>query len=444
MTLLPWIVLVLLLSLNALYVAAEFAMVAVPRPSILTLARQGHPRAQSLSAVLEDRSLLDRYISACQIGITVSSLLAGAYAQATVAQELAPYLGRWLGLEAKLAWSVSALSVLVGLTSCQVVLGELIPKQLALEFPEKTALLTFLPTQLSVTAYRPFIGFLNGTASLILRPFGVSPGGHQHVHSPQEIELLLNESKQEGALTAEAHQRLRRGLRLSTRTVRQLMVPRSEIHAIEISTPPEQVLSFILTSPYSRLPVYRGTMDQIVGSVSSKDLASVYAEEGRIPALESLLRPIAFVPESLRADRLIGVLEDQRTTKAIVVSEFGGVQGIVTIEDVLAELLGNVSDELKEADPEPIFEEDGRVRIPGSFGLGELEALVGKAWEGSAATVGGQIIQKLGRFPDAGEVVELDGFHIEILDMAPRAIRLLTIHRSSEPSIRPPELEVEP
>lgn len=437
MTLFPWFVLLILTALTALYVAAEFSAVATPRTEIAALARQGNRRAEGLLTVLQDGGALDRYIAACQIGITLTSLGAGAYAQATIARELAPRLERLFELSATAAQSSAAIGVLVFLTAVQVVLAELVPKSLALQFPERTALVTYLPTQWSVTLYTGFIKLLNGSGFVLLKPFGVAPGGHRHVHSKAEIELLLNESQKGGELTAEAHQRLRRGLRLSTRTVRQLMVPRSEIDAIDAATPKEELLQHILSSPYSRLPVYQGSLDQIVGTVSSKDLVSLYAETGEVPSLERLLRPIPFVPERLRADRLIQFLQEQRSTKAVVVNEFGGVQGIVSIEDVLAELLGDVGDELKASEPRILVQKDGAVTLPGTADLDEIEQWLGKPWDGPAATVGGHIVHRLGRLPQEGEEFLLDGARVTIVEMGPTTVRAIRLTPPPPPDDEP-------
>lgn len=427
MTLFPWMVLLVLTTLTALYVAAEFSAVAATKTEIASLARQGNRRAEGLLRVLQSGLELDRYIAACQIGITLTSLIAGAYAQATIALELTPLFAERFNLTEGVAHSSAAVTVLVFLTAIQVVLAELIPKSLALQFPERTALFTYLPTSWSVTLYSGFIRLLNGSGFILLKPFGVEPGKHNHVHSKAEIELLLAESHQGGELSPEAHQRLRRGLRLSTRTVRQLMVPRNEIEAIESSIPPADILKRILESAYSRLPVYDGSLDHIVGTVSSKDLVSFYAEHGKIPSLERLLRPIPFVPESLRADRLIPFLQEKRTTKAVVVNEFGGVQGIVSIEDVLAELLGDVGDELKDLDPEAVVQADGTVLLPGTTSVQEAEQWLGQSWESNAATVGGHIIQHLGRLPRSGEKLEIHGVQVQILEMGPTTVRSIAL-----------------
>lgn len=439
MTLLPWAVILVLVALNALYVAAEFSAVAVQRSQLVRLSRSGSRRAAGLLAVVKDGVELDRYIAACQIGITLTSLVAGAYAQATVAQELAPLLAGAFALDREVAISTAAVLVLVTLTALQVVLGELVPKSLALQFPERTGLATYVPMRWSVSLYRPFIRLFNGNAALLLKPLGIVPGGHVHVHSPFEIQLLLNESRRGGTLSPEAHARLERGLHLSSRTVRQLMVPRGELVAIEASTPMPEILRLVLESPYTRLPVYRKALDDLIGTVNTKDVVALYASRGDIPPLEQLLRPIPFVPENLRADRLVRFLQERKSSKAIVVDEFGGVQGIVSIEDVLGELFGDIGDELKVFEPitEPLA--DGRVRLPGSMSLEEAEPWIGTRWEGSALTVSGHIVSRLGRLPQEGEHIDIDGVSLTVLDMTPTTVGRVLVHeaRSSSTPARP-------
>jgi CBS domain containing-hemolysin-like protein len=422
MSLVPWFVIGVLIAINALYVAAEFASVAVPRSRIAALAEEGNPRARGLLGILEDGVRLDDYIAACQIGITLTSLIAGAYAQATITPDLVSLLERIGGLSRATAFSVTTIGVLLVLTGSQVVIGELLPKSLALQFPERMALATYLPTQWSVVLYRPFIAVLNGSAFLLLKPFGVRPGGHRHVHSPDEIEFLLAASRKGGMLEPEAHRRLRRGLQLSSRTVRQLMVPRGDLVAIDATTPAEEILEILLSSPYNTLPVYQGSLDRIVGAVSLKDVASAFAQSGRIPSLIEIVRPIPFVPESLSADRLVRFFQEQKSTKAIVVDEFGGVEGIVSVQDVLEELFGEIVEE--EAEEEVAVErlEDGRLRLPGSMALDEVETWIGVRWEGTAATVAGHVLEAFGRLPEEGETLEIDGVEVTVEKMSPKAI----------------------
>lgn len=436
MSLIPWLVIGLLIAVNALYVAAEFAAVAVPRNQIAALAEAGRQRARGLLAVLEDGVRLDDYIAACQIGITFTSLVAGAYAQATITPVLSPLFETVFGLSPAAAFSAAAVVVLLVLTGLQVVIGELLPKSIALQFPERVALATYLPTRWSVTLYRPFIAILNGSAFLLLRPFGVEPGGHRHVHSPDEIEYLLAASRKGGYLEPEVHERLRRGLLLSSRTVRQLMVPRGEIVAIDATTPPEEIMEILLSSPYNTLPVYQGSLDRIVGSVTLKDVAVAFAQSGRIPSLIEIVRPIPFVPENLTGDRLVRFFQEQKKTKAVVVDEFGGVEGMISMQDVLAELFGELVEEEGEegeAGEEVVPLEDGSFRLPGSLALDEVENFTGVRWEGTAVTVAGHVLEALGRMPEEGETIELDGTSVTVEKVSPKTIvSLIVAPRAAE------------
>ncbi len=425
----PWLVIGLMVGLTAFYVAAEFAVVAVPRRRITPLARAGNTRAQLLLTVLDDSASKDRAISACQVGITLTSLLAGAFAQATLGKQLATFLEAH-EFSAATAATTSVATILVSLTSAQVILGELVPKTLALQYPERMALLVILPLQLSTTLFRPIIAVLNGAAMLMLRPFGIQPSEHEHVHTRGEIELLFAESQRAGALAPEVHRQLQHGLSLSQRTARQIMVPRGDMLALEVETPQDALLKIVLESPYSRLPVYEGTLDKVLGTVSAKDITALYARQQPLPPLRQLLRPIPFVPALLPADRVIRFLQEQRSSKAIVVDEFGGVSGIISVEDVLAELFGDIADELKEHDADDVeVLADGRIKVAGSMPLSDIEPHLGVRWTSEAVTVGGHLTGLLGRLPAAGERFAIDGVEVTVLERTPSMIRSIALRK---------------
>ena len=423
----PWFVLTLLTAGNAVYVAAEFAAVAVDRSQLMPSLRAGDRRARELTEILRDRAAVDRYIAACQIGITLTSLIAGAYAQATLATALGPMLHRNFALSEGAAFALAASTVLLGVSTMQVVFGELVPKSIALQFPARTALATFHPMRWSIRVYRPFIWLLNGSGLLLLRPFGVKPGGQPHVHSPRELELLFAESRRGGTLSPELHRRLRHVLRLSRRTVHQLMVPRSQLIAIEMSTPDSEIVHRVLESPYSRLPVYRDTIDNLLGTVSTRDIVASYVTRGHIPPLAQLVRPIPFVPENLTADRLVRVLRAERTSKAIVVNEYGGVQGMISIDDLLVELFGELGDELQPSREAVEVLEDGTVKLRGSMRPTEAETWLGETWEGTSATLSGLIVSRLGRLPRVGERVEVGSSELTVLEVGPTSVLAVSV-----------------
>ena len=411
--LLAWTIIVLLILLTALYVAAEFAAVSARRSRIRRLAEDGNALAARLLPVLEDPRKLDRYIAASQVGITLSSLILGAYGQATLAPRIAPVFERFSSMSAQTAESTAAAVVLVSLTTLAVILGELVPKSLALQHPTGTALFTVLPMKWSIHIFSWSIAFFNGSGVLLLKLMRVPTSGHRHVHSPEEIELLIAESRDGGLLEPEEQVRLHRALRLSLRTARQLMVPRARFAAVDADMPFEEALRVVAASPYSRLPVYRGSLDVVVGILHIKDVVMRFVQPGQLNTA-SLLRPIVRVPDSMPADRLLAFLRERRSHQALVVDSANGVVGLITLEDVLGELLGGVADEFKSAQLRPMRLSDGRIRVPGLMRPEQAAPLIGRPWGGKAETVGSYIVESLQRVPEPGEEVVIEGVPVEI------------------------------
>jgi putative hemolysin len=418
-----------LILVNALYVAAEFAAVSVRRSRIQQLVADGHPLASWLLPVLESPAALDRYIAACQIGITLSSLVLGAYAQATFAVWLAPFFASMGGLQAVAAQSTSAAIVLLILTVGQVIFAELVPKSVALQYPTQTALYTLVAMVPSLWIYRPFIKWLNGTGLLLLRVLGAPQHSHRHIHSPQELELLIAESRDGGLLEPDEHRRLQRALRLNLRQARQLMVPRRRVSAIDITTPLNEVIGVVAQSPFSRLPVYRDSIDNIVGMVHTKDLVRSLVSGGTDATLESLIRPIASVHESVTVDRVLRHLRERRSHQALVVDEFGGTAGLLTLEDVLSELIGSVGDEFKAAEPVAEKLPDGRVRLPGGMAVDDAATLLRTTWDTDGTTVGGLVTGALGHLPVSGECATIGDYDFEVERVADRAVESVLARR---------------
>ena len=414
MTLVPLLVVLLLIAFTALYVAAEFAAVSVRHSRIRQKAEQGDGAARSLLPVIESPQSLDRYIAASQIGITLTSLVVGAYSQATLAPALAPVVRDLAGISEGAARSTASAVVLVVLTVVAMVLGELVPKSLALQYPTAVALWTVRPMKWSLALFSGFIGALNGSGALALRALGQEPVGHRHIHSPEEIDLLIAESRDGGLLEPDEHRRLRRALQLGIRPARHLMVPRHRIAAIEISTPLDEVTRVVAESPYTRLPVYRGDIDHVVGLLHTRDLFTRQLESPPLASLEPLLRPILQVPETVTADGLLTRMREARTHQALVLDEYGGVSGLVTLDDVLTEVMGEVGDELKGDEPGPERLPDGRVRLPGDLRVDEAEPWLGAFLDGESDTLGGRVTEALGHIPAVGERVTIEGVELEV------------------------------
>jgi putative hemolysin len=312
--------------------------------------------------------------------------------------------------------------VLLGLTTLQVILGELVPKSIALQHPTQIALYTVLPIHWSLTLFSWFIAVLNGSGVAILKLLRVPYGGHRHIHSPEEIDMLIAESRDGGLLEPDEQQRLHEALQLATRPAHRLMVPRQDVEAISIDTPPELILDQVARSSYTRIPVYHGSIDRIIGMIHTKDVVSRYMETSQPPTLEEILRPIPTVPETLTADRLLILLRTQRSHQAVVSDEFGGVEGLITLEDVLTEMLGQVADEFKADEVRAERLPDGRVRLPGRMYLDDVVEWLGVAWQGESDTVAGHVVTVMGHLPDPGERVTIDGVLVEVEQVVHHAV----------------------
>jgi putative hemolysin len=412
--LLSFLIIVLLVAANALYVAAEFAAVGVRKTRIAGLAEQGNYLARSLTLIVSSPQRLDRYVATCQIGITISSLVLGAYGQGALAKVLSPHLERFVG-GAAAAQGLAAIAVLICLTIFQMVLGELVPKTLALQFPTQVSLATVLPMGWSQVILSPFITFLNGSGNLVLRLFGQAPGSHRHIHSPEEIALMIGDTVEAGLLGAHDEKRLQRVFRLSTLNVSQIMTPRSRVEAIPADAPLEEVTRRLATSQYTRLPVYREDLDDLVGILHTKDYLRAMAAGNQPVCLADILHPVVIVPKSLTCNDLLKRMREEHSSYVLVIDEYGGTAGIATLDDVLSVLLGGISDEYKQVQVpvEPL--PDGSFRIAGHAHLLDLEDAIGCRWSGNSTTASGLIVETLGHVPKPGEQLEIQGCQVEIL-----------------------------
>ena len=342
-----WIGIAAFILANALYVVAEFGAVGSRRNRVRRMAEDGNWLAQRLLPHVETPAALDRYVGASQIGITLSSLMLGAFAHATISPSLAPVLAGMFTLDARTALSVAALIVLTALTALQLVMGELVPKALALQYPTQAGLVTVIPMEWSLAVVRPFLWILNGMSTIVLRLLGSTQTSHGHLHSPDEIELLIAVSRDGGLLEPEEQQRLHRALRLGLRSAKELMVPLERATMLPVDASWDDIVRTVVASPFSRIPIYRGTRDQVVGTLRVKDLIERYVAAGPV-TLERLIRPTVRLDPNLPADRVVTLLRERRAHQAIVESQ-GRALGLITIQDVLAALLGGTDGQRRSA-----------------------------------------------------------------------------------------------
>ncbi len=405
----------ILVGLNALYVAGEFASVSARRARIAGLADKGNRLAQTILPVLEDHHKLDNYIAASQVGITVSSIALGIYGQRQIAPLIQPWLDRLpLGTFSSeggdvAAAGAAALLVLISLTTMQVILGELVPKTLALQHPERLALITALPMKWSADVLlRPLIVLLNGSGALVLRLLGVSyEAGHAHVHAPEEIVLLVKESHRGGVLDAEERQLLGNLFRASTKRAQDIAMPRNRIIAVDVNESLSDVLRLAANSAHTRIPVFETDIDNIIGFVHLRGLFNLHRSNAEAD-LRTILRPVPFVPQTLPIVEVWNRLNEAQSYLAIVFDEYGGTSGLITREDLIEELFGEVQDEFDQERALISASGDDRFVIRGDMLIQDLNDLLElKLPRDRANTIGGLLIEELGRMPQVGDCVEV-------------------------------------
>jgi putative hemolysin len=420
----------ILVGLNALYVAGEFSTVSARRPRIVHMADEGNRLAQTILPVLEDPHKLDNYIAASQVGITVSSIVLGIYGQRQIAPRIEPWLGDLPlgGIEAAAA-GAAALLVLIVLTTLQVILGELMPKSVAIQYPERLALITALPMKWSADfVLKPLIVLLNGSGALILKLLGSTyERGHAHVHSPDEIVFLVKESHRGGVLDAEERQLLGNLFRASTKRAEEIAIPRNRIVAVDVDEPITGVLKLIADSAYTRIPVFEKDIDNIVGFVHLRDLFNLWREDKQA-RLRTVLRPVPFVPETLPIAEVWNRLDEAESFLVIVFDEFGSTSGLITREDLIEELIGEVQDEFDHEQALISPRGDGQFMVRGDVLVDDLNDLLElRLHHDFANTIGGLVIDKLGRVPKVGDTVEVSNVRLRVEAVENLSIQMVSL-----------------
>ncbi|RLT38424.1 MAG: HlyC/CorC family transporter [Chloroflexi bacterium] len=412
-------VITILIGLNALYVAGEFATVSARRSRLLQMEKTDSRGFHLLLPYLGDVGKLDTYVAACQIGITVSSLILGFYGQASLTTMLIPILVEMGSFSPDAAGSVAALIVLALLTVFQVVLGELVPKNIGVQYPERLALLTVRPVGFSLLLFRPLIWLFNGSGRILLRLMGMHGAAeHIHLHAPEEILMLVEESGAGGLLQKEERVLVENTLRLQELTVRQVMIPRTRMLATSVETSTQELLAMLATSPYSRIPLYDDSVDQIIGIVHVKDLLCLELH-GHQPNARAIVREVPFVFENVAAEKVLISMQKAHNSVAIVLDEYGGTAGIVALEDLIEEIFGELRDEFDVELPALQIQADDRVNVRGDVLLTDLNEWLGLALtDEEVDTIGGLVFSYAERVPDEKEEFAIDGhlFRVERMD----------------------------
>ena len=381
------------------------------------MAAQGDRFALMLQPVLADPRKLDNYVAACQLGITASSLLLGFYGQSAIGDMVRPVLADMGYFQKGAAESIAAVGVILFLTTLQVLLGELVPKSVGVRFPERLALLTVVPMRWSVAILRPLIWLFNGTGRLILRLLRVTPAGKVHtVHLPEEIELLVAESARGGLLDDLERIMLRNVFRLSSLVAHQVMLPRPRIVAAPAGTAPRQLLTLIADSSYTRIPIFKGDIDHILGMVHLKDIfRACFAGPNHQVGLEDVLREVPFVPETMPVDELWNLLRLGHHYMAIVFDEYGGTAGLITQEDLIEEVFGELQDEFDQESPLITRDPGGDVVLRGDVLVADVnEYLLLNLPTDLSNTIGGLVTSVLRRPARVGDEVTVGSHTLRV------------------------------
>ncbi len=401
---------VLLVFLNGFFVAAEYAFVRVRGTQVDELVEAGSVRAR-LAARIAER--LDAYISASQLGVTLASLAIGWIGEPAVAALIAPAFG-WLLAISDTAFHVLSLAIAFGLiTYVHIVVGELAPKYLAIQRALQLALWCAYPLDAFLRVMYPFIWLVNRSANATVRLIGIRPTAELDVHSPEELKMLVAISARKGVLQESERVILGNALEFADTLVRQVMVPRTEMVAVADDLAVEEILSIARQHPFSRLPVYHEDLDHVVGVVHLRDLVARSAGAGR--RARDVMRRVTAVPETMRLDQALAEFRRQRVQLAVVIDEFGGTAGLVTLEDILERLVGTLHDEFDRSGPAIRDDGAGGYLVDGLASLDVVrERLALELADEPYDTVGGMVFGRLGRLAQVGDAVEAEGYRFQV------------------------------
>ncbi len=421
---------VLLVAANGLFVATEFSYVAVRRTRVEQLATQGHARARVLLGALKE---LDQYIAATQLGITMSSLALGWVGEPALGRVIEPPIERLAGAAGAEAatHAVAFVIAFAFITVLHIVLGELAPKTVALQRPEATALTVAAPIALFTRIFRPFIWLMNSAGQLVVRPLGLRRAGeHEANLDSEELELVISASHRAGLLSSSELLLARRALEFGEIQAGQIMVPRTEVVALDAAASLDDVVTAISRTRHARYPVYEDDLDHVLGILDAKDLVAV-VREGRHD-WRSSVRPAVAIPESVSVEQAVASMRERQVHIVLLVDEHGGTAGILTADEVLYRLLGKWlgSAGAQNADPVRTLP-TGNLLLSGLALVADVEEATGAELAGEDYdTVGGFIMTRLGRIPRVGDRVDVPGYRFRVQSMDGRRVDRVVAEKS--------------
>ncbi len=416
-----------LILANGFFAASEFALIASRKSRILNLARKGDKRAARTRQFLKKP---EKFLAAIQVGITFIATLAGVFSGATLVRSVVPYI-REIPIPAvsNAAHPISIGIVVVVISILTVVIGELIPKYVALSNPEKIAMRVTRPISIFSRLTFVLVGMLTGAARIILRLFGYAKLPERSHITEDEINILISEGTEKGVFDKTEQKLIRSVFHFTDTTVRQAMTPRVDMIALKTDWPQEKIIEIMTTSGYSRYPVYDETIDQIQGIMYTKDLISLMTL-GEVIILKDIIRKPLFVPDSMPLTTLLRRIQKRKKHIAIVLDEFGGTAGLITLEDILEEIVGEIQDEHDQDQPEFVAHSDKVAFAAATFRVDELnEAFNTSLPLDVSDTLGGLMVEEFGRVPGVSDQVDSHGLKFTVLEMEGSRITRLRVEK---------------
>ncbi len=430
------IVFVLTLA-NSVFAAAEISIVSARRSRLQQQIDLGNKRAGQALGLAEHP---DRFLATVQIGITLIQTISAAFGGAEISGSVSDWLKVQFPAIAGYTPTIAFVTVVILITYVELVIGELVPKRLGLQFAETIAMSTAPIMDGLATFAQPVVFFLTGSVNVVLRLLR-QPPSKQLTVTEEDIVYLAHEGIASGSVEAAEEEMIRRIFRFTDRVVRNVMTPRTEIAGIEVDTPLKEVTEIFMDSGYSRLPVYQNDLDNIVGILYAKDLIRTLQVE-QPPRLQDLLHPPFFIPEYQHVDDLMSIFRREGTHLAMVIDEYGQIVGLVTLEDILEELVGEIQDEFDvEEEKSIVRRDDGSWLVDAMEPYEKISEQVGlppipSEEQGEYQTLAGLILTRLGRIPTEGDKIDMDGFSLEVMDMDGRRIdKVLITQQSSEQAV---------
>ncbi|MCC6727194.1 MAG: HlyC/CorC family transporter [Saprospiraceae bacterium] len=408
---------ILLVLLNGFFVAAEFAIVKV-RISQLQVRTGSSFTARIAEGVVGN---LDAYLAATQLGITLASLGLGWIGESVVSDIIINSMDALgMSVEPETAHKIALPIAFATITVLHIVFGELAPKSLAIRHPINTTLAVAAPLRIFRLVFKPFIYILNGFANLILRLIGIKPvAEHEGIHSEEELKLIIAESAEGGAIDDSERELIQNVFDFDDRFIWQILKPRTQIAAIDINEPLEENIEYAITEGYSRYPVYGDTIDHIIGFVHSKDLLLLSRHGERGKGIKDIMRPVIYVSSNKKVISLLRLMQKERAQLAIAVNEFGGTVGLVTLEDIIEELVGEIQDEY-DTEPPIVEKLDGNIfKIQAQNPLDEINEFLPEPFPESEEyhTMSGLLQQVADEIPEEGETIRVGSYEITVLKM---------------------------